>query len=60
MGLLDLLLWVLWQQLLWSIYNFQISETLDSKEIALPNPFPCLELQRGIVSVPGPVSWLEN
>lgn len=50
MGLLDLLLWMLWQQLLWSIYNSQISETLDSKEITLPNPFPCLELQWGGVS----------
>lgn len=41
---------MLWQQLLWSIYNSQIPETLDSKEIALPNPFPCLELQRHLCS----------
>ena len=44
MGLLDLLLWMLRQQLLCSIYNSHISETLDSKRLALPTPFPCLEL----------------
>ena len=57
-GLLGLLLWVLWQQLLWSIYNSQISETLVSKQIAQSNPFPCLEVERGGVCVPGTVpSW---
>lgn len=53
MGLLILLLQMLWQQLLWSIYNSQISETLDNKQIAPPHSFPCLELWRGGVSVPG-------
>lgn len=40
LGLLDVLLWMLWQQLLCSIYNSQISETLHSKQIALPNSLP--------------------
>lgn len=40
MGLLALSLWMLWQQLLWSLYNSQISETLDSKQTVPPHSLP--------------------
>lgn len=53
-GLLDVLLWMLWQQLLCSIYNLQISETLH-KQADSPAQFPSQAWNyRGTVScVPG-------
>lgn len=40
MGLLALSLWMLWPQLLWSLYNSQISETLDSKQTVPSHSLP--------------------
>lgn len=47
LGLLALSFWMLWQQLLWSLYNSQISETLDSKQTVPPHSLPMLGTAEG-------------